>query len=336
MSKLGYIVRCVTRMDYSNLIKTVNRTHKKSGKGRIPLFVDIVKCGFKYGAGYMDYELMEWWTLNEKQRATYVTRGINNSMIRICNKPEAYHLLHNKDEFNELFADTLGRRWLRVDKASFEEFQAFTKGLDAIIIKPLDANCGKGVEKIILKDHPDLKKLYEHILETGSALAEEFIVQHSEMSRMYPEAVNTIRVVSVLDKDGEAHIIYAAVRLGNGGRIVDNINAGGLSAPVDVETGILTNVAFDKDFHYYDEHPYTGVKIVGFAIPHWNRAAELVCSAAKRIPDLRYVGWDVAITENGPVFVEANHHPGHDIIQMPRHTPNKIGMLPEFRKYINI
>ena len=55
MSRLGYILRCIVKMDYSNLIKTVNRSHKKSGKGRSPLFVDIVKCGFKYGAGYMDF-----------------------------------------------------------------------------------------------------------------------------------------------------------------------------------------------------------------------------------------------------------------------------------------
>lgn len=336
MSRLGYILRCIVKMDYSNLIKTVNRSHKKSGKGRISLFVDIVKCGFKYGAGYMDYELLEWWNLNEKQRATYVTRGINNSMIKICNKSECYHLLHNKDEFNELFSDMLGRKWIRVDKASFEDFERFMTGLDTVLIKPLDSNCGKGVEKLSRKDYKDIRELYDYIIGTGCALAEEYIVQHSEMSRMYPESVNTVRVVTVLDKEGEPHIIYAAVRLGNEGRVVDNINAGGLSAPVDKETGVLTNVAFDKNFHYYDEHPYTGVKIVGFRIPLWSEVVDLVTVAAKRIPELRYVGWDVAITEKGPLFVEANHHPGHDIIQMPRHTPDKIGMLPEFRKYIDI
>ncbi len=336
MSRIGYILRCVAGMDYKNLFLTVNRVHKKSGKARIPLFVDIVKCGFRYGAGYKDYELLEWWNLNAAQRATYITRGVNNTLINKCNDPDERHVLHNKDEFNTIFADTLGRKWIKFAGASFEDFEKFLEGLDTILIKPNDANCGHGIQKLSVKDFPDARSLFDHLATTGCDISEEYIIQHPEMSRMYPCSVNTIRVVTILDEQGQSHIMYAAVRLGNEGRIVDNINAGGLSAPVDLETGILSKIAFDKNFNYYEEHPYTGVKIIGFQIPMWEEAKALVLNSAKRIPKLRYVGWDVAITEKGPVFVEANHHPGHDIIQMPRHTPDKIGMLPEFKKYVNI
>ena len=66
----------------------------------------------------------------------------------------------------------------------------------------------------------------------------------------------------------------------------------------------------------------------------FKEAVELVKEAAKVIPEVAYVGWDVAVTENGPLIIEGNHFPGHDILQMPPHVPDKIGMLPTFKKYI--
>ena len=53
---------------------------------------------------------------------------------------------------------------------------------------------------------------------------------------------------------------------------------------------------------------------------------------AKVIPQVRYVGWDIAITEKGPVVIEGNQFPGHDILQLPVHCPDKIGMLPVIKK----
>jgi len=52
--------------------------------------------------------------------------------------------------------------------------------------------------------------------------------------------------------------------------------------------------------------------------------------AAKVVPEMAYVGWDVGFSKKGPVFVEANDFPGHDIYQLPEHTPNKIGIMPKF------
>ena len=63
---------------------------------------------------------------------------------------------------------------------------------------------------------------------------------------------------------------------------------------------------------------------------------DMCLEAAREVPQVRYVGWDVAITENGPTFIEANQHPGHDILQMPPHVPDKIGILPRLREFIDI
>ena len=61
----------------------------------------------------------------------------------------------------------------------------------------------------------------------------------------------------------------------------------------------------------------------------------LVKRAALTVPELGYIGWDVAVTEKGPVIIEANHFPGHDIYQFQVHLgPDRIGLAPRFDKAI--
>ncbi len=335
MSKLGYILRCVKEMNVKAMFRDLNEIHRLSGKNRVFLFCDMVWCGFRYGTGYRDYRLTEWWNLNGAQRKTYVTRGINNSLIKKCNDPAYYHLLNNKVEFNRLFNSELGRGWLYLKEASEEQFAAFLSGKEWVVAKPVDGSCGKGFEKIHVPDYSTAAELYRYLIETDRLLVEDFIVQHPTLAAIYPHSVNTLRVVTILSKDGEPHILYAFLRLGNGGRNVDNISSGGMTAPVDVETGVISNVAFDKKSNYYEVHPETGSPIVGVTIPMWDKVVRLVLDAARKIPQLRYIGWDVAVTETGVEFVEGNQHPGHGFLQMPRHTPDKIGMLPRFRQFID-
>ena len=77
----------------------------------------------------------------------------------------------------------------------------------------------------------------------------------------------------------------------------------------------------------------TGTPIKGFQFPDWEKAIELVLGAAREIPQMAYVGWDIAFTPDGPCLVEGNNFPGHDIYQLPEHTPDKIGVYPKFRPY---
>lgn len=336
MGKLKYILRCIGSMNYKRMLDTISSIHKKTGKSRILLFLDMVWCGFRYGAGYRDYDLNEWWTLNRKQRKTYITRGINNTLVKKLNDSAYYHILDNKVDFNEYFADCLGRKWINLANASFEDFEAFYSEVDTVIAKPLNGTCGQGVVKVCRGDYDSAQAMYEDLIQRKSFLVEEYVVQHPEISALYPCSVNTLRIVTVTDKEGTPHILYAFIRIGNGGRAVDNINSGGMAAPIDIDTGTINNVAFDKDYNYYDTHPYTGHPLIGVTIPLWKEACDFVCRAARRIPQLRYVGWDVAITEKGPTFIEANQHPGHDILQMPPHVPDKIGILPQFRQFVDI
>ncbi len=333
MKKLQYLIKCIIHMDYKSLFETVGTVHKICGKNRIFLFFDIVYCGLRYGAGYKDYLLCEWYLLTKAQRETYVTRGINNTITRLMNNPEYYHVFDNKDEFYATFGDCIRREWHYMPDTSYEEFEKFMETHDQIMAKPTDECCGVGVEKLKKSDFKSVKEMYDYLRGKGNYLAEEFIVQHKDLMALNPSSVNTLRIVTIFS-EGEGHVVYAFIRIGNSDRPVDNLNAGGMCAPIDVKTGVITHVGYDKDRIEYKVHPKTGTKIEGFKIPRWQEAVDMCVKAAGRVPQMGYVGWDIAMTDNGPVMVEGNNLPGHDFLQMPPHVPDRIGMLPEFKKYV--
>lgn len=334
MGKLKYIIGRVFGMDYKSFFETVNKAHEMSGKNRMYLFFDIIRCGFRYGAGYNDYLLCDFFNLTAEQRKTYVTRSVNNTLVSMLNDREHYHTFDNKDEFYTLFGDLIGREWIHFSMDEKQKFLDFMENRDVVIVKPKDGTGGKGVEKLNKNEFSSMQKMMEYMESIHVGVVEDVIVQNEVMGSLHPNSINTLRIVTILNDKGP-HIVYAHVRIGNHGRPVDNLHSGGMFAPIDMDTGVVTFPAYDRDKKTYDVHPLTDVAIKGFQIPLWKESKELCKAAAKRVPQMRYIGWDVAISDKGPVLVEGNNLPGYDIIQMPPHTPDKIGMLPHFRKYVD-
>lgn len=328
MNNIKYILTRLTKMNYKAMLNKVNEVHKKTGNSRISIILDMAKCARKYGAGYMDYDLFEMYDLTDAQRDTYITRGRNNNLIEKYNNKAYFHIFENKNEFNKIFQKYLKRDWIDVTNSSKEDVIKFIKRHDIFMAKPIDGGCGKGIEKIKTKDYPSSEELYNYLTSNHNFELEEVIKQNEKVSNIYPGAINTARVVTIL-KDNKPHVICAYFRIGNGS-FVDNFNSGGMVAPIDVKTGVVSDKAIDKNKNLYEVHPETGKTIKGFKFPFWNEAVKMCKEASKIVPEMAYIGWDVAFTVNGPIFVEANEFPGHDIYQLPDHTPNKIGMMEKF------
>lgn len=329
---IGYAIKRLFKLDYSRVFKDVTRVSDKSGKSKFSVFFDMIYCGIEYGAGPLDYELFEFYNLNSAQRKTFVTRGVNNALVRRFNAKEYRHIFDNKNEFNETFKDYIHREWIYTKDMTEESFKKFLGEKTEFIYKPIDGTCGKGVEKIVIEKQT-VAELYEYIKSKPIGIIEEIVKQNSELSRIYPLALNTIRVVTIY-KDGVVHPISAFWRIGNSGKFVDNINSGGMAAKVDIETGEIISKAADKDFNEYDVHPYTNEKITGFVIPMWDKVIKTVQDASKALPQIGYVGWDVALSQDDVQLIEGNCFPGHDILQLPTYTPNKTGFKPIIDKFI--
>ncbi len=329
MRKAVYLIKRIMGLDYKNMFKIAKKISKKIHKGRLFIVMDMVKCGLKYQAGYYDYLEFEFYLLNSKERSTYLTRGKNNEIIRKYNNKEKAYMFDDKQIFNEKFQQFLGRKYLKLDN-NLEAFKKFLKDQKEIMVKPIDGEGGKGVEKILTDS--DAKELYQRLIDNKQILVEEVITQHKQMNKLYDKSVNTLRMFTFV-KDGKAYFLQAILKIGNGG-VIDNFSSGGMYTFVD-DDGIVLAPAIDQADNYYEKHPLTNEKIVGFQVPLFKEAIELVKRAALVVPDMAYVGWDVAISENGPLLVEGNWFPG--VFQMkPSFKDNKEGILPLYQKYMDI
>ena len=336
MGRLGFFFKRLVRMDWKKMWETTGLLKERSGKSRLWLLMDMLRCGVKYNAGYMDYKIAAMYKLNDEQKKTVITRGISNSIVRRMNDKAYWHFFDDKTEFNTLFAGQIGRKWIRSDEHLTEkQLSDFLSDLPSVLFKPLEGSSGVGIEKFSRADwEKDLHAFYLKIRSMGNAVLEQLLVQHEEMARMCPTSVNTVRVATMLG-DKQEGIVYAFLRIGNG-KVMDNVDQGGMAARVDLDSGTLKTVAADKAGNVYEKHPMTGTDIIGFTIPCWEEVKAMCLEAMHKVPQMRYVAWDVAVTPDGPRFIEGNSFPSHAVPQFAAHYPDGIGILTEFRKFIDV
>jgi len=331
--KLGYVLRRVFSMNSRGMFEKIKEVNEKSGKSKVVIFLDMIYCGFKYQAGYMDYALFEMYNLNKAQRKTVVTRGINNSFIKRFNNPEYTCIFDDKRKFNKAFSDFINREWIDLEKTDRAEFEGFILKHPEFIAKPFNGMCGKGIEKLTASEFNSSEEIKAYLISKNLMLLEEVITQHPVMSELHPYCVNTCRVITLL-KDGKANVVAAYLRIGNG-KHVDNFNSGGMVVPVEEDRGEVQFPAINKKGELFETHPITNVAIKGFKVPMWHEAVNLVKRASSVVPQVGLVGWDVALTEKGPLIIEGNDFPGHDIYGLPPHRKEGIGVLPKFEKILN-
>ena len=331
MNKAAFLFKKIVTMDYANLFRTVRTVQKRTGNNPIPTFIDVVKCGFKYGAGHTDYLQSEMYSLTPEQREDVITSGASNRFVATFNDPEYIHFFSNKVEFNQKFAKYINREWLYItsDKQS-KEFWDFISDKDFFILKPIDGSGGSGVQKL-----PAEIESFDEVLANVPCLVEEVVVQCDEIAALNSSSVNTIRPLTFVQDNGEPILLAAYLRIGRGG-VVDNFCSGGMLSPINLETGEIEYPAADEHNDSYEVHPLTNVPIVGFKVPKFDEVKATVLEAAKVVPQIRYVGWDIAITDKGPTIIEGNEYPSHAFFNFRPHHPDGKGLKHEFERKMGL
>lgn len=284
-------------------------------KDKLRIFFDYMLCRAKMNIRVEEYFRNYFFKLQGKERKTYLTTGIKNRMMQLCNDKTIVPEIDDKVKFNQNFSDYMQRDWIEMENCTKKDFLEYTQNHPESFCKYSDGLQGIGARKI------DFKKEFadEFFLKFSGKriIVEEIIKQHHELAEFNSSTVNTLRVLSFVRADGSVAVLRAALRMGRANEIADNFHMHGIAANVDVETGIVMSEAVEAHFKRYIKHPDSGKIIPGFQIPYWDKVLAVVTDAAKRFPQVRYIGWDVAIRENDICLVEGNSTACPDVIEMP-------------------
>ncbi len=322
MKKMSFLLGSIKPTTINSLLNVRNKVKEKSNKHFILL--DMIYCSLRYQAAFYDYLEFEFYSINNKQRKTYLTNGKNNEIVKTFNDKNYWYLLDDKAEFNKLYKKYLNRDFL-LPNSSIEEFNSFIKNKDRVIVKPVDGVGGVGIKIVSTKE----ENLYEKY---KKYLIEEIIIQNDKLNEIYNKSVNSLRLFTFYDGKN-SYLLQSIIKFGNG-NVVDNFSSGGMYAFVS-DDGTIITPAIDKNDNIYESHPITKKQILGFKIPLFEEAKKTVLEASKELNEIKYIGWDVAITNDKASIIEGNSYPGVFQIK-PSFSKDKTGILPKYEKIMNI
>lgn len=267
---------------------------------------------------YFDYKLYKR-TLGESD--AFASRGYLLHVSEVCSIPEYRKYFMNKGLFNKTFKEFVHRDSIYVTETSFERFLEFTEKHPRFFAKPTLGMKGRGAQIIQINNNE--KEVYE-ILKEDQFMAEELVQQHPEIAKFNPDALNTLRVVTLLTADNTPIITYAGIRFGREGSVVDNVSTGGMTTSINIKTGEISTDGINMYGQRILKHPDTGLVFKGFQIPHWEEIITTVKAASKVVPQVRNIGWDVAVTNDGQIeLIEGNSQPAFRIMQIAEDVGKK-------------
>lgn len=281
------------------------------------------------------------------------TSIINGKYSLIINDKILFEkLLHEKNITPKNYGTIKkGQITLFSNKLTSIKLYDFIKENEQIIFKKNFGGGGKGIYKVSIRENnieindkiytPD--EFDRFISGLKDYIIQEHIVQANYSNKIYNGAINSIRIVVMRDpKSNEPFIATAVHKFGSDKtKPADNVRLGGMTALVNLETGILQKPAYhennNKKISWLDKHPDTGEKIEGVSIPNWQQVKKSIITLTKEFPFLNYVGWDVVVTNDDIKVIEGNTYTDVNILQIhkPLLIDEKIKSFYKHYKIIN-
>lgn len=205
----------------------------------------------------------------------------------------------------KVFALKIGDNYY--DSESFSNIdEDFFKKRNDYFVKDINGECASYVKHI--NDFQEFEKAKKDFEENKiDCIFQERLIQNETISKLYAGSINTLRIVTINDSNS-IRILTSVLRVGTKETgSVDNWAKGGYAIGID-EFGRLKKYGYKKPSFGLKEEKHQDTKIVfnGFEIPYFKEACRLCIKAHSLFYTLGSIGWDVAITTNGPVLIEGN------------------------------
>ena len=194
-------------------------------------------------------------------------------------------------------------------KEALERCQYLT---DSVIKPSMIGMWGTGVRLFsadngMIKENESIEDLFNQY--NSNFIIQKKVEQHEAISSLNPTSLNTLRILSYRSGD-EVAVLYAVMRIGRKGKMVDNETAGGINADIDLASGRISDCAYGTPAEKRIEKTDVGTILKGFSIPSFNETLSLVKELHLRLPYFHLVGWDFGIDSDGhPVMIEWNRCP---------------------------
>ena len=326
MSATKWLMNKFKDINRERLDKHIETIHKNTGKSKLYIRMDMMWNFLTRGTGYTDYFRCNFIELSSKEKDTFATAKKFYKLLAYLNSEEYLVVLNDKLIFDELFKEYLGRDFINLQISSPEQFKKFLSDKTTVFAKENHGEGGHGITKLKVSDIKDTDALYKELKEKGQLLVEDAIIQHEDLNQINPYVVCSFRIIT-LYKDGKAYMIANAMRINqDDAEVIGCTND--LYFSIGADGKIDSNVVDDYG-NVYETHPMTGKRFADVVIHGVKEAFDMCVEAHQRIPQVRYIGWDVAFSVNGPVMVEGNEYPGYGLVQHFKLKDKRTGHLKE-------
>ncbi|MBE6346168.1 MAG: hypothetical protein E7067_02995 [Lentimicrobiaceae bacterium] len=324
-------------MKIINIVKWVRRVSKEANKNSIAIILDFLKLRRNYLVSKDEYSNYRLYEASNEFRDSYFSLANAYKVWKVIN-PTKYACIARDKYLSHCLLDSLNipkselyiyynpQFAYNTDKLAFNYEGVVNiikeKDIKRCVIKPSqDSAHGHGVivcNNIEIADGKCLLKKFDgQTIELNSILGEQpllfesFVKQSEQLASFNPSSVNTVRMMTALYPNNEVKLIASFIKIGRAGSCVDNAGAGGnVDAAIDINSGKLYNALEFNSWHNIvtiTHHPDTNNPIDGVVIKDWSKIVNDLCRFQSLIPQIKIIGWDVALTENGPVIIEINN-----------------------------
>lgn len=296
--------------------KTAKGVSNEYGGTRLGVWLHMMWCNVRYGATHtLDYTLFEFYKKRGREINRFLTYRRFWKLVKQFDKETFYRLIDKANQYKS-YAEFIRRDWLLTDDTAVDddEIRQFVAKHKNVLVKPISSDSGKGIFTLSESDTDAINELIQE-KENHPFLLEELCENCAELRAINSASLNTLRIDTMVNTDGEIEIFSVHLRCGIGKTVVDNWGAGGVAYPVDIETGIINAPGLDFQGNRHIYHPGTDKVMIGYKVPRYEEACQFAKDIIRTNMKVVYAGLDLALLEDRIELIEVNFPPAHFFLQ---------------------